>query len=49
MMPRRKRTRAEDHRYRIAAERRINEERLAQELLTKQRRKRAAGESPPPF
>jgi hypothetical protein len=49
MMPRRKRTRAEDHRNRIAAERRINEERLAQELLTKQRRKRAAGESPPPF
>ncbi len=49
MMPRRKRTRAEDRRYRITAERRINEERLAQELVTKQRRKRAAGESPPPF
>ncbi|MGO8963339.1 HNH endonuclease signature motif containing protein [Mycobacterium sp.] len=49
MMPRRKRTRAKDHRCRIAAERRINEEQRAQELLTKQRRKRAAGESPPPF
>jgi hypothetical protein len=49
MMPRRKRTRAEDRHYRIAAERRINEQRLAQELLTKQRRKHAAGEDPPPF
>ncbi len=49
MMPRRKRTRAEDRRYRVAAERRINEERLAQELLAKQHRERAAGDDPPPF
>jgi Domain of unknown function (DUF222) len=48
MMPRRKRTRAEDRRYRIAAERQINEERLAEG-----RRKRAAWLAaryePPPF
>jgi hypothetical protein len=49
MMPRRKRTRAEDRRYRIAAERQINEERLAEERLAKQRRKHAASDDPPPF
>ena len=49
MMPRRKRTRAEDRRYRIASERRINEERLAQERLSQQRRKHAARYDPPPF
>jgi hypothetical protein len=49
MMPRRKRTRAEDRRYLIAAERRINEHRLAEERLSEQRRKLAAGADPPPF
>ena len=49
MMPRRKRTRAEDRRYRITSERRINEQRLAEERLAQQRRKRAAGDDPPPF
>jgi hypothetical protein len=49
MMPRRKRTRAEDRRYRIASERRINEQRLAEERLAQQRRKRAASYDPPPF
>jgi hypothetical protein len=49
MMPRRKRTRAEDRRYRIASERQINEERFAQERLSKQRRKHAARYGPPPF
>ena len=49
MMPRRKRTRAEDRRYRIISERRINEQRLAEERLAQQRRKRAAGYDPPPF
>jgi Domain of unknown function (DUF222) len=49
MMPRRKRTRAEDRRYRIASERRINEERLAQERISRQRRKHAARYAPPPF
>jgi len=49
MMPRRKRTRAQDHRYRITSERRINEQRLAEERLAQQRRKRAAGYDPPPF
>ncbi|MCV7236454.1 HNH endonuclease signature motif containing protein [Mycobacterium branderi] len=48
MMPARKRTRAEERASRIAAERRINEERLAEE-----RRKRAAwiaaNYEPPPF
>ncbi|MGC1153264.1 DUF222 domain-containing protein [Mycobacterium sp.] len=44
MMPRRKRTRAADRRYRIASERRINEERLSEK-----RRKHAAGYEPPPF
>jgi hypothetical protein len=49
MMPRRKRTRAEDRRYRITLERRINEQRHAEERLAQQRRKRAAGYDPPPF
>ncbi|HME75441.1 MAG TPA: HNH endonuclease signature motif containing protein [Mycobacterium sp.] len=49
MMPRRKRTRTEDRRYRIAAERRINEHRVAEERLSKQRRNHAAGADPPPF
>ncbi len=49
MMPRRKRTRAEDRRHRIASERRINETRLSEERLAQQRRKRAAGYDPPPF
>jgi hypothetical protein len=49
MMPRRKRTRAEDRHYRIVSERRINEERLAQEGLSKQRRKHTARYDPPPF
>ena len=48
MMPQRKRTRAEDRAYRITAERRINNERLAEE-----RRKHAAwiaaNYEPPPF
>lgn len=48
MMPRRKCTRAAEHRYRISCERRINEERLAHE-----HRKRAAertrNDEPPPF
>jgi Domain of unknown function (DUF222) len=49
MMPRRKRTRAEDRRYRITSERRINEQRLAEERLAQQHRKCAAGYDPPPF
>jgi hypothetical protein len=49
MMPQRKRTRAEDRRYRIAAERRINEQRLAEERLVRQRRKHATPYDPPPF
>ncbi|BBX45425.1 HNH endonuclease signature motif containing protein [Mycobacterium cookii] len=49
MMPRRKRTRAEDRRYRVAAERQDNEQRLAAERLCEQRRRRAAGYDPPPF
>ncbi|HZC11207.1 MAG TPA: HNH endonuclease signature motif containing protein [Mycobacterium sp.] len=49
MMPRRKRTRAEDRRYRITSERQINEQRLAEERLAQQHRKRAAGYDPPPF
>jgi hypothetical protein len=48
MMPRRKRTRVAERHYRITAERRLNEERLAEE-----RRKRAAelaqNDEPPPF
>jgi hypothetical protein len=48
MMPRRKRTRAAERHHRIAAERHINEERLAQ-----QHRKRTAelarNDEPPPF
>jgi Domain of unknown function (DUF222) len=48
MMPRRKRTRAEDRRYRVASERRTNEERLAED-----RRNHAAWLAaryePPPF
>jgi hypothetical protein len=49
MMPRRKCTRAEDRRYRIASERGINEERLAQERICQQRRKHAARYDSPPF
>jgi Domain of unknown function (DUF222) len=49
MMPRRQRTRTKDRHYRITSERRINEERLAHELLTRQRRKHAADYDPPPF
>jgi hypothetical protein len=49
MMPRRKRTRAEDRRYRITSERQINEQRLAEEQLAQQRRKHAADYGPPPF
>jgi Domain of unknown function (DUF222) len=49
MMPRRKRTRVADRHYRITSERRINEERLAQDRLSEQRRKHAAGYEPPPF
>jgi hypothetical protein len=49
MMPRRQCTRAEDRRYRIASERRINEGRLAQERFSQQRRKQAARHDPPPF
>ncbi len=49
MMPRRKRTRAEDRRYRITSERQINEQRLAEEQLTQQRRKYSADSDPPPF
>jgi hypothetical protein len=48
MMPDRKRTRAQDRRYRIGYERRINETRIAE-----QRRQRqawlAATYEPPPF
>jgi hypothetical protein len=48
MMPGRKRTRAQDRRYRISYERRINETRIAE-----QRRQRqawlAATYEPPPF
>jgi Domain of unknown function (DUF222) len=49
MMPRRNRTRAKDRRYRITSERRINEERLAHELIARQRRRHAADTDPPPF
>jgi len=49
MMPRRKRTRADDRRHRITSERRINEHRLAEERLSKQPRNDAAGADPPPF
>jgi hypothetical protein len=49
MMPRRKRTRAADRHYRITSERRINEERLAQELLAEKRRKHVACYKPPPY
>jgi hypothetical protein len=49
MMPRRRRTRAEDRRHRIMSERRINEERIARERLSEQRRKRMARYDPPPF
>jgi len=49
MMPRRKRTRAEDRRYRITTERRINEKRLAEQQLARQGRKHSAGCDPPPF
>jgi Domain of unknown function (DUF222) len=46
MMPRRKRTRTEDRRYRIASERRINEALIAAEAA---RRRIAARNDPPPF
>jgi hypothetical protein len=49
MMPQRKRTRAEDRRYRIDSERRINEERLACERIRRQRLTQVAGYDPPPF
>jgi hypothetical protein len=49
MMPRRKRTRAQDRHYHIASKRKINEERLAQERLSRLRRKRAACDDPPPY
>lgn len=48
MMPRRKRTRAAEHRYRITWERRINEERLAQEHH-KHAAERVRNDEPPPF
>jgi hypothetical protein len=49
MMPRRKRTRAEDRRARIASERRVNDERLSRERIRKQRLNQLAGHDPPPF
>jgi hypothetical protein len=53
MMPRRKKTRAEDRRDRIAAERRINEQRLRREQWLveelKKRRASLADDEPPPF
>jgi hypothetical protein len=49
MMPRRKRTRKEDRRHRITSERKVNEQRLAEEQLAKQRRKHATPYDPPPF
>ena len=48
MMPRRTRTRTEEHAARIAAERRINEERLAEEHR-KRAAQLAANDEPPPF
>jgi len=48
MMPRRQRTRAQDRRYRIGAERQINEERLAEERQ-KHAAWLAANYEPPPF
>lgn len=48
MMPRRQRTRATEHRYRITWERRINEERLAQEHQ-KRAAERTRNDEPPPF
>jgi hypothetical protein len=53
MMPRRKKTRAENRRDRITAERRINEQRLKREqwLVEELRKHRAslADDEPPPF
>jgi Domain of unknown function (DUF222) len=49
MMPRRKRTRVADRHYRITSERRINEERLAQDRLAEKLRKHAPRYEPPPF
>jgi hypothetical protein len=53
MMPRRKRTRAEERRARITAERRINEQRLKlQQWLfdeLEKRREASAADDPPPF
>jgi hypothetical protein len=48
MMPTRKRTRAQDRRYRIARERRINEARLAEERRQYEAWLAATYE-PPPF
>jgi hypothetical protein len=48
MMPRRKRTRAQQHNERIAAERRINEIRIAEERR-KRRQWLAANDESPPF
>jgi hypothetical protein len=48
MMPRRKRTHAAERHYRITCERRINEERLAQEHR-KRMAELARNEEPPPF
>lgn len=48
MMPRRKRTRAAERHSRITAERRINEERLAEERR-KQMALLARNDEPPPF
>jgi hypothetical protein len=48
MMPRRKRTRAAERHYRITCERRVNEERLAQEHR-KRMAELAKNDEPPPF
>lgn len=48
MMPRREQTRAQERRYRITCERRINEERLAQEH-EKRMAELARNDEPPPF
>ena len=53
MMPRRKRTRAQEHQDRIAAERRINEQRLKRQRWLfeelEKRREALADDEPPPF
>jgi hypothetical protein len=48
MMPRRRRTREQDHRYRVTAERRVNEARIAEEHR-KREQWLAATYAPPPF